>query len=307
MNFRDIKYSIINRKGVFDKPIPDCEGQRANELLYNTLSKECPCMIARFGAFELGMSISALTPYSFINIKNLLCGEIASIGWNKNLAKSLCNNAGFFPNDKKEIIRFAQLLFADVKYCDILGSWLSGEKIISKELGENKYKSVPLFDLEPFHHENPWTKALEGKNVLVVHPYEESILHQWKVRDKLFPNMDILPEFDLRIVKAIQSAAGNKSRFGTWFDALDYMKEEMDKEDYDIALIGCGAYGFHLAAHAKRTGHKAVHLGGLLQILFGIMGKRWEGKYPFVNEYWIRPLPSDMIQNANSIENGCYW
>ena len=32
------------------------------------------------------------------------------------------------------------------------------------------------------------------------------------------------------------------------------MKMQMDEEDYDIALIGCGAYGMSLAAHAKRKG-----------------------------------------------------
>lgn len=47
----------------------------------------------------------------------------------------------------------------------------------------------------------------------------------------------------------------------------------MDKVEYDVCLIGCGAYGFPLAAHAKRTGHKAIHLGGSLQLLFGIAGK----------------------------------
>lgn len=33
--------------------------------------------------------------------------------------------------------------------------------------------------------------------------------------------------------------------------------------DYDICLIGYSAYGFPLAAHAKRKGKKAVHLGGI--------------------------------------------
>lgn len=56
------------------------------------------------------------------------------------------------------------------------------------------------------------------------------------------------------------------------------MKDEIDKRDYDIALIGCGAYGFPLAAHIKRSGKKAVHLGGALQLLFGI--KESDGPTP---------------------------
>ena len=90
----------------------------------------------------------------------------------------------------------------------------------------------------------------------------------------------------------------------------------MDKVEYDICLIGCGAYGFHLAAHAKRMGKKAIHLGGSLQLLFGIKGKRWESNgyqkannnYSiFFNEYWIRPSDDEKPHISNRIENNCYW
>lgn len=49
---------------------------------------------------------------------------------------------------------------------------------------------------------------------------------------------------------------------------------------------------FPLAAHVKRTGKKAIHLGGGLQLLFGIRGKRWDMRDEYkslMNEYWIRP------------------
>ena len=67
---------------------------------------------------------------------------------------------------------------------------------------------------------------------------------------------------------------GQCSQFNTWFDALDYMKSEIDKYDYDVCLIGCGAYGFPLATHVKHNGKQAIHLGGTLQLLFGIKGNR---------------------------------
>ena len=59
----------------------------------------------------------------------------------------------------------------------------------------------------------------------------------------------------------------------------------LDKQDYDICLIGAGAYGFPLAAHVKRKGKKAIHLGGALQLLFGVKGKRWEDPNYGVNEW----------------------
>jgi len=53
----------------------------------------------------------------------------------------------------------------------------------------------------------------------------------------------------LLTLKAVQTIANTKDdRFDTWFDALDYMYNEALKLDFDVALIGCGAYGYPLAA-----------------------------------------------------------
>ena len=38
------------------------------------------------------------------------------------------------------------------------------------------------------------------------------------------------------------------------------MKSEIDKKDFDIALLGCGAYGVPLAAHIKQNGKEAVYV-----------------------------------------------
>ena len=95
------------------------------------------------------------------------------------------------------------------------------------------------------------------------------------------------------------------------------MEEQIDKIDYDIAILGCGAYGFNLSAHIKRSGKKAIQLGGVTQLLFGIRGKRWEqnnqkwyahGNYPdLMNDSWCRPSIEETPQSANRVENACYW
>ena len=92
------------------------------------------------------------------------------------------------------------------------------------------------------------------------------------------------------------------------------MKKQMNETDYDIALIGCGAYGFNLAAHAKRMGKKGFHLGGVLQVLFGIIGKRWEnpkqgnGVYlKLLNNHWVRPMDSEKPKQSFLVENNTYW
>lgn len=178
-----------------------------------------------------------------------------------------------------------------------------------KEYDKN-VRFANLGDLEPYDYAHPWSKSLEGKKVLVVHPFAESIQKQYSRRDLLWENPDVLPSFDLKTLKAVLSLAGEEVPYQDWFEALDSMKQQMDETDYDIAIIGCGAYGFHLAAHAKRSGKKAVHLGGATQILFGIKGKRWEdipAVSRFFNEYWIRPFSEETPNNRERVEGGCYW
>ncbi|MBC3795424.1 hypothetical protein [Spirosoma utsteinense] len=115
---------------------------------------------------------------------------------------------------------------------------------------------------------------------MIIHPFEESIKAQYNKRKLLFNNVLLLPDFKITVLKAVQSVAGNgvKSGFDSWFGALDYMKSRINEIDFDIAIIGCGAYGMPLAAHVKDTGKQAIHMGGETQIMFGIKGKRWENE-----------------------------
>ena len=173
---------------------------------------------------------------------------------------------------------------------------------------------VSLELLNPFFAEIPWTVSLTGKNVLVIHPFTSTIMFQYKKRTLLF-DKNILPDFNLKTIKAVQSSAGENTSYGDWFEALEWMKGEIDKQEYDICLIGAGAYGLHLAAHVKRQGKKAVHLGGSLQLLFGIRGKRWENKnynpiynyQKLMNEHWLRPDKLEKPNGAKNVEGGCYW
>jgi len=121
----------------------------------------------------------------------------------------------------------------------------------------------------------------------------ESIKKQYaEKRSLLFASPDVLPEFRLETLKAVQSIAGSKVAFDTWFDAYDDMCGEIEKIDFDVCLVGAGAYGLPLASFAKRLGKKAIHMGGITQILFGI--KRRDGK------------PSSAIRPANYSMNTGY-
>ena len=242
----------------------------SNDLIYSYLVSDQPCMITRFGSTEL----TCLMNYIGVKNKgkqifNYIKGKTSPWWWDTNIMNQLHINAGFFPPKIDKIEQFCELMLRDIPQVDILGSWLNEERHFNEKL--YYAKRVVLEDLEPFFAKNPWSRALEGKKILVVHPFAETIEQQYKKRELLFDN-NLLPEFELKIIKAVQSIAGINTEFKDWFEALAWMEAEIDKEDYDICLIGAGAYGFPLAAHVKKMGKKAIHLGGATQLLFGIKG-----------------------------------
>lgn len=289
---------------------------KASEMIYNLLSDNKPCMIARFGANEL----NAVINYLGVNAKKhsiwkFIQGEQPEWWWNKKIMYNMQNNAGFFPATPENMQRFGKMMIEDTKEVDLLGSWLKQENLLTHYLIScSKY--VWLDFLIPFLSNEPWSRILQGKKVLVIHPFAETIRYQYNQREKLFSNTNVLPTFQsLHTIKAVQSLGGDNTEFKDWFEALQWMKDEMDKIDYDICLIGCGAYGFPLAAHAKRKGKKAIHLGGALQLLFGIRGRRWEDPHlnkdydisSYMNESWVRPSAEEKPKNSENVENACYW
>lgn len=295
---------------------------KISEMIYNLLSDDKPCMIARFGSTEMSAIINYLGVSSHNHsIKEFIKGKQPEWWWNKNIMNQMQNWSGFFPSTPNNMQRFGKLMIDDTKEVDLLGSWLKNENYIYPYCKSN-LKKVWLIFLDPFWSRNPWTKALEGKKILVVHPFSSLIESQYRnKRLLLFKNSNILPRFELKTIQAVQSLGGYSDQYNNWFEALDFMKKEIDKSDFDICLIGCGAYGFPLAAHVKRMGKKAVHLGGSLQLLFGIIGHRWEDPnyakaarkvcpslcYPSLfNSSWIHPT-SFRSEITAKVENNCYW
>lgn len=314
-------YSKLFKDAVFTNPSCIQDPDVASKLIYDVLMDDKPCMIARFGSTEL----TCLANYLGVHQEkqqylNYIKGKSNPWWWERKIIAQMQNWSGFFPPTVDKIEDFCKLMLQDIEEVDILGSWLSFENNLNHKLLLSKKVHLQL--LEPFWSNIPWTTALYKKKVVVVHPFADTIKQQYEKREFLFKNHEVLPEFEsLTVIKAVQTLGEADSRFKDWFEALDFMKSEIDKLDYDVCLIGCGAYGFHLAAHVKRRGKKSIHLGGALQLLFGIKGNRWEDPFYGVkewgipygaysnlkNNYWVRPSENDKPQNAQKVEGACYW
>lgn len=147
--------------------------------------------------------------------------------------------------------------------------------------------------------------------MLAIHPFGESIRNQFLRCERIWPHAPcILPAFELQVLKPPLSPVLVPPVFDDWFQGLEHLKSEMGKCDFDVALIGAGAWSLPLAVHAKSLGRIGIHLGGDTQILFGIKGRRWD-QWPAVTQYyndaWVRPLPQETPDNVSEVERGCYW
>lgn len=98
------------------------------------------------------------------------------------------------------------------------------------------------------------------------------------------------------------------SPYVSWSDGLQRLTEEALKLEFDLALVGAGAWSLPLLANLKSAGKKGIHLGGATQVAFGIKGRRWDGYWSrYYNEFWVRPAPEETPAGFERKENGCYW
>ena len=287
----------ILRRSIFafrDMLIKRHSGLEVQRLMANCIREGHPLMVARFGAVEIKAVAYGILPPP-------MCYFLKDYTY-----RCMPRNAGFFPATDEAFKQFAMLMKDSMADVDILASWRPEELLFRRRLA-HCYNMV-LEEILPTDRPESWTSALEGKKVLVVNPFADTIRCQYDTnRERIWHCAVTLPEFaSLETVKAVQTIAGNHAGFDSWFDALDYMKHEIETKDFDVALLGCGAYGFPLASYIKRMGKQAIHMGGNLQLLFGIKGKRWDNAGLY-NEYWVRPSEAEQPQGLTQVEGGCYW
>ena len=223
--------------------------------------------------------------------------------------------AGVTHHNDIDLDVFSQSYLQSVLDSDLLayGQFAPGALGVMRTLSDMGRPITQFDSLEPWlameNNIRPWTLALEGKKVLVIHPFVESIAHQYSNRKRISGVKEFLPNFSLNLIAPPVTHAGEKSD-KTWKENLQELIDRVVNEDFDVALIGAGAYGLPIGQAIKDNGRQALHLGGITQLLFGVTGNRWVshiqlGKY--VDDTWIRPSDKERPHGHTSVEGGAYW
>ena len=299
VNRRTLKLKMKERSTVANKNIISVDS--FEDELKNLLRTDKPFMVARYGSTEATMMFHMLGKE---------CGALKEI--DPKYFHNLGELSGFFPADDSLLPQWMDCMKETSKQVDMICYWDTGcQEFLVEKCCREDVVLTELDSLQPFWREHPWTCALRGKKVLIIHPFVETIQLQYQRRKEVWKNDEILPDFELMTVKAVQTIAGSKDeRFDNWFEALEYMYQEGMKHDFDVAIISCGAYGMPLAAKFKAAGKQAIHWGGMAQIWFGIKGARWDNN-PRVNQFynasWVRPSDNETPKKNKNVEGGCYW
>ena len=304
-----IPYSILSsERWQKEKDYVEYGSQEIYKEIQSALEEGRGSLIGRHGTIELTM----LLLYIQLNMVDL------------QKAHTLETNAGIFPNTRDSVKQWCEEYRAAGRQTDIFAAgWykplaISEWKYLQKESPNVKY--IPLRSLEPYYvePETSWLKALEGQRVTVVSSFAASMSEQlaymdqiWFKKPSFFPkttNWSFVRSYYCPIMAKGQCQWPEPVE--SWMEAIDYLEEEVLKTNPKIVLIGCGGLAMILGARLKQKGIVSIVMGGAIQILFGIKGKRWD-THPIISSFytsdWLYPNQSEIPGAFKEIEGGCYW
>ncbi len=284
--------------------------QRIHEAI--TKSGDLSFLVGRSGTTE------AKIIYEFVG--RALAGTVVE-GLSHNLDQKIISEAkfssGVVMNSSLETLQFVSKYLAAITSCDVYAhsDYVRFGTGIAKFLEQSDVPLVDIGDLEPLNAlragVTPWSHALEGKRVLVVHPFEESIRRGYETRARINGVRELLPEFADLVTLRPPVTFLNTEAVTSWDWSLGVLTSKMAHIDYEVAIFGAGGYGLPAAAFAKATGKTAVHLGGATQLLFGIRGLRWLDHKkigPWMDDSWISPTLAERPPGYEHFEGGKgYW
>jgi hypothetical protein len=171
-------------------------------------------------------------------------------------------------------------------------------------------RSVPSDDA------NCYLPFFKGKRLLLVCPFagllkeratRETFERVWARTGKRW--------FEPADVQAIEFPYGfspsTHEQFATAIDLYEWIGARMDEREYDVAMIAAAGLGISLAVRAKLQGKIAIDLGGHLQVLFGVLGKRWKEMTwwgeRYVNDAWIDMPERYKPRETRVCDDGAYW
>ena len=309
---------------------PYCVNRTQNDWKYNIYEENN--QLFYYIQYKISNNINFILPRLQCGSETMICSTAIPILENKNLitkvemvrlqkmCRILKNNAGIQLSNIPSILKYATMYLNAFAGSDTYFEWdPTGRLQFLKEHQEfinqkcNNKTKFWGYTLDVFHniYNNPWTRALKGKRLLIISPFINSMKEKLNILPQIY-GVDLFPECSFIFIKPPQTHASNPANE---FDIeLDNFMNQIKKikQHFDIALCSCGGYGNLVCYEIYKLNKSAIYIGGVLQMYFGIYGKRWLQERPdilrlFINKHWTRPSKEETPDGYQNIEGGCYW
>ena len=274
-----------------------------------------------FAAGKLGMSEKVWLYYPLLLSRHP--AKIRQRAFERMLAFHALDNSGIFPADPNFYATFVEFYVATLRQLDYVGLFLEPAAMEAELIRFHGLRNQLTYfqDQEPDRSSpsnaaNCYLPYFAGKRILLVCPFANLLRQRatqvifqgvWSKTGKkwFYPaHVDAL-EFPYGF------AATTQARYTTALALLDHITGEIARREFDVALIAAGGLAIPLAAFVKRMGKIGVSLGGHLQVLFGVLGKRWREmpgwRETYVNEWWIDMPDVYKPVEPNVGDLGSYW
>lgn len=301
-------------------------------ILIKTMNTSTPIFISRFGGSDSNLIIEyfklkkskitidkMLTNTAFINLLNITKkynGYFDKTDNPLNIIKFCENYIDYYKNSDQICIALSYYLSKyyikdnSQYYLKYSKEYEDIYNIFEKEI----FKTNTV--LHNYHNIiesiNPFLKAFkifaEGKKILIISPFDKTIHLQKKnlnnfIKNYQFPNF-ILLTYNTPITYNYVDNNNNtillqQLNDNDWFQTVDRMCNDISNLNFDIALLSCGSYSMPLGNFIKKLGKKAIYVGGVLQLFFGILGDRYNHdwlKFIINKEYYIQATELSMEQ-----------
>jgi len=226
-------------------------------------------------------------------------------------AQRLYVDSGFFPVARDEFERFIVTYRSSVADLDGICLWQDDpflchyEEMLAAQLCPHA-RRITYFALT-----SRVLEELAGLRWLVVSSFTDSMRLQSSRlaevhRDKPWATRLQNQARAIEFLPCPTFASLAPSPYQSWSEGLDQLSEAACRVEFDVALVGAGAWSLPLLSNLKKMGKKGIHLGGEIQLVFGIKGRRWD-QAGIYNEAWIRPDLSETPAGFMKKEKGCYW
>lgn len=236
-----------------------------------------------------------------------------------SLAHQSHRHSGVWPTDLESLLAFCDRFRAAVEELDAIGLFDDAFAVELEIFEAVRPRGFPMSfeDQEPTRDprlpaDDCWLERLRGRRVLIVCPFADLLRDRaradvyeaaWASAGKRWfePEQVISVEIPYGFDPATQR------RFASTLELLDEVRKTIDRLDFDVALIAAGGLGIPLAAAVKASGRVGLSLGGHLQVMFGVHGRRWldrrQWRERIINDTWIglperyRPDPSQTVED----------